>query len=222
MWNRLLRGQRPVDPVPRRLRARRQLLGGLPAPAPRHRGLAGAHRAVLQPHRLRRSGPAGSSTARPSRRSCRASPTAACSAAATPSCRATSARPTSGTPSSATVGRVRAANADAVYCCDPVIGDVGPRDLRAPGHRGVPARGRGAGRRHRHAQPLRARPAVRDDDRLARRGEGRRRRRPGARAPGGPDDVAGHRRHPGRRRRPAGVRGRPALPRAHARGWASR
>jgi pyridoxine kinase len=30
--------------------------------------------------------------------------------------------------------RVRAANAKAVWCCDPVIGDVGPRRVRAPRH----------------------------------------------------------------------------------------
>ena len=54
------------------------------------------------------------------------------------------------------------------------------------------------------------------DDGVAAGGEGRRRGRPGARAPGGADDVAGHRRHPGRRGRPAGLGGRPALPGAHA------
>ena len=97
------------------------------------RGVAGAHRAVLQPHRLRRVDAAGSSTGRRSTRSSRASPTAACWAAATPSSPATWARPTSGTPSSGPSARVRAANPAAVYCCDPVIGDVGRGVFVRPG-----------------------------------------------------------------------------------------
>ncbi len=48
------RDERPVDPVPRRLRPCRQRLGGLPDAAARGRGLGGAHGAVLQPYRLRR------------------------------------------------------------------------------------------------------------------------------------------------------------------------
>ena len=43
----------PVDPVPRRLRPRRQLGRGLPAAAARARGLPRAHGDLLQPHRLR-------------------------------------------------------------------------------------------------------------------------------------------------------------------------
>ena len=157
------RDERPVHPVARGLRARGQRLGGLPAAAPGHRGLAGAHRAVLQPHRLRRVARAGVRRAGASRRSSRASPTAACSAAATPSCRATWARPTSGTPSSGR-GAGAAANPAAVYCCDPVIGDVGRGVFVRPG---IPELLRDVavpGRRRRHPQPLRARPARRDDD----------------------------------------------------------
>ena len=44
----------------------------------------------------------------------------------------------------------------AIYCCDPVIGDVGGRRLCARRHRGIPARSRAAAGRHRHAQPVRA------------------------------------------------------------------
>ncbi len=47
------RGERPLDPVPRCLRACRQRLRGVPPAAAGPRGLAGAHRPVLEPHRLR-------------------------------------------------------------------------------------------------------------------------------------------------------------------------
>ncbi len=55
------------------------------------------------------------------------------------------------------VGRVKAANPSAVYCCDPVLGDVGRGVLRAAGDPGVHARPRRAGRGRRHAEPVRAR-----------------------------------------------------------------
>ena len=79
-------------------------------------------------------------------------------AAATASCRATSAQPTS----AHAVARRRHAGCgrrtrQAVYCCDPVIGDVGPGRVRAAEHPRVHARARGTRRGHRHAQPLRAR-----------------------------------------------------------------
>ena len=55
------------------------------------------------------------------------------------------------------VARVKAANPAAVYCCDPVMGDVGRGMFVRPG---IPEfmrdRGGAAGRHH-HAQPLRAR-----------------------------------------------------------------
>ena len=46
--------EHPVDPVLRRVRPRRQQRRRLPPPAARGRGVAGAHRALLQPHRVRR------------------------------------------------------------------------------------------------------------------------------------------------------------------------
>ena len=55
------------------------------------------------------------------------------------------------------VARVRAANPEALYCCDPVIGDVGRGVFVRPGHPGIHARAGGAGRRHHHAEPVRAR-----------------------------------------------------------------
>ena len=55
------------------------------------------------------------------------------------------------------VSRVKALNGKARYCCDPVIGDVGRGVFVRPGHSRIHARARGAGRRHRHPEPLRAR-----------------------------------------------------------------
>ena len=56
-----------------------------------------------------------------------------------------------------TVAQVKELNPDAVYCCDPVMGDVGRGMFVRPGDPGVHARHRGAAGRHPHAQPLRAR-----------------------------------------------------------------
>ena len=114
-----------------------------------------------------------------------------------------------------TVGQVRAANADAVYCCDPVIGDVGRGVFVRPGIEefmrevAVPAADI-VTPNHFELDLLSGRTTTS----LA-GGEGRGRRGPGPRPAGGADDVAGHRGHPGRRRRPAGVGGRAALPGAH-------
>ena len=80
------------------------------------------------------------------------------------------------------VAKVRAANPAAVWCCDPVIGDVGRGRVRPPRHPGVPARGRRPGRGHRHAQPLRAAAAGRARHRVA--GVGARRRWPPSRRSG--------------------------------------
>ena len=55
------------------------------------------------------------------------------------------------------VAQVRAANPQARYCCDPVIGDVGRGVFVRPGIPEFMREQRGAGRRHRHAQPVRAR-----------------------------------------------------------------
>ena len=75
------------------------------------------------------------------------------------------------------VARVKQANPRALYCCDPVMGDVGPGwYVRA----GIPEFYRDhalAAGRHRHAQPFRARMADRPADRQRRRS---RRRRPTA------------------------------------------
>ena len=54
-----------------------------------------------------------------------ASPSAACWRAATACCRATWARPRSAPPFSTRSAQVKRANPRALYCCDPVIGDVG-------------------------------------------------------------------------------------------------
>ena len=48
------RGADPLHPVLGGLWTRGQLRGGLPAPAARPRGVAGVHRPLLQPHRVRR------------------------------------------------------------------------------------------------------------------------------------------------------------------------
>ena len=77
------------------------------------------------------------------------------------------------------VAEVKALNPAAVYCCDPVIGDVGRGVFVRPG---IPEfirdEVRAAGR-HRHAQPLRARlPHRPRHDHDAGRGAGRRRRAP--------------------------------------------
>ncbi|MEZ5097132.1 MAG: glycosyl hydrolase family 18 protein [Nocardioides sp.] len=56
-------GEDPVHPVVGGLRARGQLCGRVPAAAARPRGLAGVHRALLQPHRVRRL--AGAAAHRP-------------------------------------------------------------------------------------------------------------------------------------------------------------
>ncbi len=55
------------------------------------------------------------------------------------------------------VATVKAVNPDAVYCCDPVMGDVGRGHVRPARDPGVHARHRRAAGRHPHAQPLRAR-----------------------------------------------------------------
>ena len=47
------------------------------------------------------------------------------------------------------VARVKELNPDAVYCCDPVMGDVGRGMFVRPGHPGVHARHRGAAGRRR-------------------------------------------------------------------------
>ena len=60
-----------------------------------------------------------------------------------------------------TVAKVRAENPGALYCCDPVIGDVGPRRVRAPRHPGVFPRSGRADRRYRHPEPVRTRLSVR-------------------------------------------------------------
>ena len=120
------------------------------------------------------------------------------------------------------VARVRAANPDAVYCCDPVIGDVGRGVFVRPGIeellRDV-------------VLPLAdvLTPNHFELDLLAGtttthpgRGQGRRRRAAGARPGHGADHLAGHRRDPRRRRGPARLAGRPALAGPHARSWACR
>ena len=99
--------------------------GDLPAAAARPRGLAGAHGALLQPHRVRRVARAAARPRRRARGDRRASPSAACSA----TCDAV----LSGYQGGRAVGEVvldavalvKAANPAAVYCCDPVMGDVG-------------------------------------------------------------------------------------------------
>ena len=127
------RAERPVDPVPRRLRPRRQLLRGVPPAAAGDRGVARAHRAVLQPHRLRRVARPGlrRSGGRRGRRGHRRP--RACWAAATPSSPGYLGSADIGHAVVGAVARVRAANPAAVYCCDPVIGDVGRGVFVRPG-----------------------------------------------------------------------------------------
>jgi hypothetical protein len=72
------------------------------------------------------------------------------------------------------VAQVKAANPSARYCCDPVIGDVGRGVFVRPGIPEFMREQRGAGRRRRHAEPVRARPVGRR--RRARRGATRSRR----------------------------------------------
>ena len=81
---------------------------------------------------------------------------ATCSAAATACCRAIWARPRSARRSSMRSPRSGAANPRALYCCDPVIGDVGRGAFVRAGGCGVHAPARGAGRRYRDAEPFRA------------------------------------------------------------------
>ncbi len=88
------------------------------------------------------------------------------------------------------VATVKAASPDAIYCCDPVMGDVGRGMFVRPGHPGVHARPGGACSRRDHAQPLRARLPGRFHDHDVRRAA--RRRRHGARRRTG--HRAGHQR----------------------------
>ena len=168
------------------------------------------------------SGPGGSSTARPSRRSSQGIAARGVLGRCDAVLSGYLGSADIGHAVVATVGQVRAANPDAVYCCDPVIGDVGRGVFVRPGIEeflrevAVPAADI-VTPNHFELDLLSG-----TDHHLAAGGQGRRRRGPGPRAPGGADDVAGHRRHPGRRRRPARLGGRAALPGAHARGWGSR
>ena len=115
-----------------------------------------------------------------------------------------------------TVQKVRAANPGAVYCCDPVIGDVGRGVFVRPGiaefMRDVAVPAADVVTPNHYELDLLAGATHRVD----RVGDRRGRRRAGPRPAGGADDVAGRRGHPRRRGRPAGVGGRPALPRADA------
>ena len=54
------------------------------------------------------------------------------------------------------VARVKAANPAAVYCCDPVMGDVGRGFFVRAGHPRVHAGPGRSRRRHRHPEPVRA------------------------------------------------------------------
>ena len=71
----------------------------------------------------------------------------------------------------------RQLNPAAVYCCDPVMGDVGRGMFVQPGHPGADARPGRPGRRRDHAQPLRARVPRRHRDPHHGRPARRRRRR---------------------------------------------
>ena len=155
-------GEHPVDPVLGRLRPRRQLRRRLPPAAPRRRGVAGAHRALLQPHRLRRSGAA------------RCWPPTTC-ARSSPGIEERGAFPEvdavlSGYQGGEDIGdvildavaRVKAANPAADLRLRPGDGQRQERLLRAPGDPGAAARaGRPGGRPH-HPEPVRARLPHRD------------------------------------------------------------
>ena len=112
------------------------------------------------------------------------------------------------------VRRVRAANPDALYCCDPVIGEVGRGVYVRPGIAEViRGRARAAGG-HRDAEPLRAGAPHRRGAREPRPGARRRPRPPGTREP---RDRAAAR---GRRDGARAARGarRAGGPRGHGRG----
>ena len=123
----------PLDPIPRRLRPCRQFGGGVPVAAAGLRGLADPYRAVLQPCRLSRL--AGQSVRRGHdrrmrRRACGRS---ACSRDATAFYRAISAGRKSARRRCGPSMPCAARTPDAVYACDPVIGDVGRGVYVAPG-----------------------------------------------------------------------------------------
>ena len=114
----------PVHPVLGRLRPRRQLGRRLPAPAARRRGVAGPHRALLQPHRLRPvARPADAARGRPrGRHRHRGARRAA--ARSTPSSPATRAASRSARSSSTPSRAPRPPTPKAIYACDPVMGNA--------------------------------------------------------------------------------------------------
>ena len=155
----------PLDPVLGGLRARRQLGGGLPAAAARPRGLAGAHRALLQPHRVRR---VARPAARPGRRPrCdrRASTTAGCSAQCDAVLSGYQGDPAVGAVILDAVAHGEGGQPGRRLLLRPGDGRRRPRHVRPARDPGVHARHRGAAGRHPHAQPLRARLPGRHDDR---------------------------------------------------------
>ena len=119
---------------------------------------------------------AAPSTPRISASWCRGCASAACCATATACCRAMSARPRSARAILDAVAEVKRANPRALYCCDPVIGDVGRGAFVQPEVADFMRAARGAGRRHRDAEPLRAGAAHRPHGPQPRRRAGRDRR----------------------------------------------
>ena len=116
----------------------------------------------------------------------------------------------------AAVGKVKAHNANASYCCDPVIGNRVRGEFVRPGVAEFMRDARRAGRAGRHAQPFRTRPARRARYPQRRRHPLGDRRHPRPRAPRRPGHVgalAGDARRPARHHR---LRPERASSRAHA------
>ena len=162
------RDEGPQHPVVGRLRPCRQLGRRVPAAAPRRRGLAGVHGALLEPHGLRR-------VARPllSADDVREVITGIEERGVLGEVDAV----LSGYQGGEDIGdvildavaRVKAANPAATYTCDPVMGNAKSGCFVNPAIPAVAARARGSGRRPHHAQPVRARVPHRNRSAHARR-----------------------------------------------------
>ena len=134
-------------------------------------------RAVLQPYRLSRLARARLRRRHDRRVRRRARRRSACSPRCAGLLTGYLGKPEIGEAALRALAAIRAANPDAAYACDPVIGDVGRGSYVAAGRRRILPRPRPAAGDHRDAERLRARMADRRAGCGPRRGAARRSRR---------------------------------------------